>query len=236
MRFSHYTGEKETVRKILKNGFAWVPNMRSLISDLLPLHDFTAREPQQFGMISFTELPPEAAQGPRRAFGNYGIVVSKEWAFSHSIQKVIYVANEGPIFEAIRWIFQYAYDDLVGRSMKREGEVTQMAFTNKARAAVAGGMLYAKLLEIYEYMEPIEHSYQQEWRMVHPMSLYGYGETKQEIIKNVSPPKGWAKFVHVLSITPNDVVGFVCPARERDIFQETLDRPYKGKHIYTYEG
>lgn len=235
MKFTHYTGEKETVRKILENGFAWVPNIRSLISDLLLLHDFTTREPQQFGMISFTELPPEVAQGPRRAFGKYGIVVSKEWAFSHSIQKVI-MANEGPIFEAIRWIFQYAYDDLVGSSMKREGEVTQMAFTNKARAAVAGGMLYAKLLEVYEYMEPIEHSYQQEWRIVHPMPLYGYGETKQEIIKNVSPPKGWGKFVHVLRITPNDVVGFVCPVRECSIFQETLDLAYQGKHIYTFEG
>lgn len=236
MMFTHYTGEVETVRKILKNGFAWVPNRRGLISDLLPYQDFTEREPQQFGMISFTELPPEAAQGPRHAFGKYGIVVAKEWAFSHNIQKVIYVATGGPVFEAMRWIFQYAYGDLLKRSLNREGEVTPMAFTNKARAAVAGGTLYAKLLEIYKYMEPIKHSYQQEWRIVHPMPLYGYGETKQEIIKNVTPPRGWAKFVHVLTITPTDVIGFICPTTERDIFQGALDRLYKDKHIYTFEG
>jgi hypothetical protein len=235
MMFTHYTGEVESVRKILKDGFAWVPNRRGLIPLLLQSHDFTEREPQQFGMISFTELPPEAAQRPRHAFGKYGIVVAKEWAFSHNVQKVIYVATQGPVFEAMRWIFQYAYDDLIKRSLNHEGEVSQMVFTNKARAAVAGGALYAKLLEIYEYMEPIEHSYQQEWRMVHPMPLYGYRETKEEIIKNVSPPTGWAKFVHVLTVTSNDVIGFICPITERDMFQEALDRPYKDKHIYTFK-
>ncbi len=233
--FTHYTKEVESIRKILNNGFAWVPNRRELISVLVPSHDFAEREPQQFGMISFTELPPEAAQRPRQAFGKYGIVVAKAWALSHKIQKVIYIAATGPVFEAMRWIFQYAYDDLVKRSLNREGEVTKMAFTNKARAGIAGGALYARLLEIYEYMEPIEHSYQQEWRITHPMPLYGYAETKQEIIKNVSPPMGWAQSTHVLTITPTDVIGFVCPTTERDMFQNVLDRPYKDKHVYTFE-
>jgi len=174
MNLTHYTGEIDTIIKILNNGFAWVPNTRGLISDLLPFHNFKKREPQQFGMISFTELPPEGAQGPRQKFGNYGIVVSKEWAFSQNIQKVIYVANNGPLFDALQWIFQYAYNDLIRRSMKREGEISQMIFTNKARAAVADGMLYANLLQIYEYMEPIEHSNQQEWRIVNPSPLYGF--------------------------------------------------------------
>lgn len=235
MGLTHYTAEIETVNKILNNGFAWIPNIRGLIADLLPFHDFKDREPQQFGMISFTDLPPEVAQGPRGKFGNYGTVVSKEWASSKNIQKVIYVDSKGPIFEALRWLFQYAYDDLVKRSLNREGEVSQMIFTNKGRAAVAGGMLYAKLLELYEYVEPIEHSYQQEWRIVHPMPLYGYKETKQEIISNVSPPKGWGKFVHVLTLTPNDVVGFVCPAKERKFLQRALNHRYREKRIYTFE-
>jgi hypothetical protein len=169
MGSTHYTSEIETVNKVLNNGFAWVPNTRRLITNLLPFHNFREREPQQFGMISFTDLPPEAAHGPRSAFGNYGIVISQEWASSNNIQKVFYIDSEGSIFEALRSLFKYAYDDLVKKSLNREGEVSQMAFTNKARAAVAGGILYAKLLELYEYMEPIEHSYQQEWRIVYPM-------------------------------------------------------------------
>jgi hypothetical protein len=68
------------------------------------------------------------------------------------------------------------------------------------------------------------------------MPLYGYGETKQEIIKNVSPPMGWGKLVHVLKITPPDVIGFICPITERDMFQEALDHPYRDKHIFTFKG
>lgn len=143
------------------------------------------------------------------------------------------MAKEGAVFEALKWIFKCAYDDLVKNSMQREGEITQMAYTNKEMATVAGGLLYRKLLEIYEFMEPIENSYQQEWRVVHPTPLYGYKETKQDIIKNVSPPEGWAKFIHVLGITPKDVIGFVCPVSKCDIFQETLDRRYREKDIYT---
>lgn len=137
MGFTHYTSEIETVNRILSDGFAWIPNKRGLIANLLPFHDFKDREPQQFGMISFTELPPEAAHRVRTTFGKYGIVVSQEWASSNNLQKVIYVDSKGPIFETLRWLFQYAYDDLVKKSLNREGEVSQMAFTNKARATVA---------------------------------------------------------------------------------------------------
>lgn len=233
MSFTHYTGEMTTVQRILENGFVWVDNKRNLISDLLPNRDFIEREPQQFGMISFTELPPERAEGPRLEFGNFGIVVSREWAASHNIQKVWYVAGEGPIFEALRWLFQFAYEDLVKKSMQREEEVSHMAFTNRVRAEIAGGRLYSKLLQLYEYMEPIENSYQHEWRIVHPMPLYGYKNTKQEIIENVSPPKGWAKHVHVLTLTTDDIVGFVCPLNELGAFQELLNSPFQEKPIYS---
>jgi len=91
MVFTHYTSEIATVRNILTNGFAWIPNKRDLITNLLPFHDFKEREPQQFGMISFTDLPPEAAHGVRTKFGNYGIVISQGWASSNNIQKVNYV-------------------------------------------------------------------------------------------------------------------------------------------------
>ena len=230
MVFTHYTSEIATVRNILTNGFAWIPNKRDLITNLLPFHDFKEREPQQFGMISFTDLPPEAAHGVRTKFGNYGIVISQGWASSNNIQKVNYVDTNGPIFEALRWLFKYGYDDLVKRSLNREGEVSQMAFTNKARAAVAGGILYAKLLELYEYLEPIEHLYQQEWRIVHPLPLYGYKETKQEIINNASPPKGWGKFLHVITLTSDDVIGFVCPAKDKEILQIALNHRYYVGH------
>ncbi len=235
MQLTHYTPEVHTVGKILVNGFAYVPNKRGLIVEFLSSHDFSEREPQAFGMVSFTELPPDRAQGPRETFGNYGIVVSGEWASSHHMQKVLYVAREGPIFEALCWLFQHAYVDLKERIKFPEDAAWQMAYTNKVMAGIAGGLLYANLLQLYEYLEPIEHSYQQEWRVVHPYPVYGYGKTKQEIIGNVSPPKGWAKHLHTLSVQPSDVLGFVCPVDEEEILRGCVPSEYRDKPVHTFE-
>ena len=46
---THYTGHIDAVVNILNNGFAWVNNERKLIRNLVPAHDFSEREPQQFG-------------------------------------------------------------------------------------------------------------------------------------------------------------------------------------------
>lgn len=120
---THYTHEIETLKKILDNGFAYVPNKRGLIADFLPHHNFEEREPQQFGMISFTDLPSVKAIRHRDDFGSYGVLVSKEWANSHNIQKVIYIDNKGPIFESLQKLFNQGYDDLIHKSMVREKEV-----------------------------------------------------------------------------------------------------------------
>jgi hypothetical protein len=234
MQFTHYTGTIETVQKIFSNGLAWVPNRRGLIEAFLPSHDFSGREPQQFGMVSFTELPPATAEAPRKVFGNYGIMVSEEWAFSQKMQKVIYIARKGPVFDSLCALFQYAYAELLKASVRREKEISQMVFTNKVRAGIAGGSLYANLLQLYEYMEPIDNSYQQEWRIVHPQPLYGYRETKEELIKNVSPPKGWAKFMNVLPLEPKDMVGFVCPVHDEVVFRQVLPEAYHNIPLYSY--
>ena len=235
MLFTHYTRHIQNINKILTNGFAYIPNKRELISNFLPLHDFSEREPQQFGMISFTELPIGQAQGPRKTFGNYGIVVSKEWAFSQQIQKVLYISLNGPIFHSLYKLFQYSYDELNNKSKLREGEVSSMAFTNKERARIAGGMTYSYLLQLYEYMEPIANSYQHEWRIVHQYPYYGYPKTKKEIIANVSPPKGWATILNVLKIEHQDIDSFICPANEREKLKDVLPLKFQGKAINTFE-
>lgn len=231
IQLTHYTQEIGTIEKILKNGFAYVPNKRDLISDFLPSHDFSKREPQQFGMVSFTELSPSQAKEHRKAFGNYGILVSTEWAVFHQIQKVLYIGNDGPIYDCLCNLFQVAYEELNQKSLAREGEVTEMAYTNKIRAAIAGGYIYSNLLQLYEYIEPIKNSYQQEWRIIPPKPYYGYAETKAEIIRNVSPPKGWAQFLNVLPIKPEDIIGFVCPGSKQNDFKKLLQSEFSRKPI-----
>jgi len=233
--FTHYTREIKAINGILSNCFAWIDNKRGeLIKKFLPDHDFSEREPEQFGMISFTELYPHAANQVRNTFGNYGIIVTPEWAHRHGIQKVLYIPDKGPVFESFAFLFKFAYEDLKAKSLEREGEISEMSFTNRIRAAIAGGHLYSHLLKLYSFMEPINNAYQEEWRIVNPNPLYGFGKTKEDIIKNVSPPKGWAKFVHVLSIKAENVLGFVCPAKEKIVFQNELIEEYRKKEIYTF--
>lgn len=235
VQLTHYTGSIDTVVKILTNGLAWVPNRRELIARLIPFHDFSDREPQQFGMISFTELSPEASAPVRRDFGNYGIMVSSEWAALQKAQKVLYVDYEGPVFENLSSLFQYAYGDLICSSQLRVGEVSLMAFTNRLMADETSAFLYGKLLRLYEYMELSVHSHQQEWRIANPEPLYGFKKTKPEIIENVSPPKGWAKIINLLRIEADNVVGFVCPVCEKQLLMDALPNPYKDKTVTTLQ-
>ncbi|MBI5588823.1 MAG: hypothetical protein HY889_10735, partial [Deltaproteobacteria bacterium] len=156
------------------------------------------------------------------------------WALSHKAQKVIYTDTTGPISEAFGRLFRQAFEDLKSKIEDRS-QGDKMAFTNKAMSVAYGGRMYSNLLQIYEYMEPIENSYQQEWRIVHPHPYYGYEETKEKIIQAVSPPKGWAKHLNVEKIEPKDVVCFICPAGEENRVRAILPANYKGKSIKTYD-
>lgn len=233
IQLTHYTKDIENIRMILENGFAYVPNKRNLIKHFISEYDFTKREPQEFGMISFTELPVEMTKEIRQTFGCFGITIEMEWALSHKAQKVIYMDIIGPIPEAFGRLFQQAFEDLKSK-IEARSPGDKMAFTNKAMAVTYGGRMYSNLLQIYEYMEPIENSYQQEWRIVHPLPYYGYKKSKKEIIQDVSPPRGWGQYLNVLGVKPKDVVCLVCPAGEENRLRAILPDTYKFKAIKTY--
>ena len=224
---THYTDSFEAILGIISHGFAWVPNERGLISDLVPDHEFDEREPQQFGMISFTELNPSDAARNRQKFGEFGISVSKAWAEKHEAQKVLYVDRKGPVFEAFKRLFQAAYGQLEQNIDFPDDAALRMAFTNKQMAGVTGGILWAHLLQIYEYLEPIENAYQQEWRIVHPYPYYGYPQSKTDIIKAVSPPKGWAQHFNVVPLECEDVVRIICPKSCCDRLRKNLPKLYR---------
>jgi hypothetical protein len=233
---THYTKSVEAVVNILSNGFAWVNNKRNLIHKLAPAHDFSEREPQQFGMISFTDREPPAPTKHRREFGEFGVVVSCEWARSKMAQPVLYVPEEGPVVITLRWLFKNGYEQLKSAIKYPDDAAAQMAFTNKAMARVQGGLLWSNLLTLYEYMEPADNAYQSEWRIVHSDPLYGYPSSIQEIIQRVSPPRNWAKHLNVLRAPDDAVIGFVCPRRHQESFARALPSSFSSKPIRVYEG
>lgn len=210
---THYTHTAKAVANILTHGFAWLPNSRRLASLLMSDHDFSKREPQQFGMISFTEIEPPCARVHCEEFGFFGIVVSGDWARQNNAQRVIYVEDHGPITDAWRAIFAIGYRDVKARIRFPDDGVWLMAYENKAVArAIARSALWANLLQIYEYMEPSSVAHQREWRIVNPEPLYSLSKSKDEVIRNVSPPQNWAKFTNVVSIRRTAVEALVCPA------------------------
>jgi Putative abortive phage resistance protein AbiGi, antitoxin len=212
---THYTRTVEAVANILTHGFAWFPNRRRLTQLLIPNHDYSAREPQQFGMISFTEIEPSSAKTHTEKFGDFGIVISEKWAVQHCAQRVIYVESEGPVTEAWRSLFAIGYNDVQSRITYRNDGVWLMAYENKAVASsIVGSMLWANLLQIWEYMEPASEAQQREWRIVNPKPFYSLSESKSEAISHVSPPQNWAKFTNVIPISRDEIKALIC-ARNR---------------------
>lgn len=234
---THYTNEPDALINILNHGFAWVANRRHLTTLLIPMHDYTAREPQQFGMVSFTELRPEEARAHTTIFGRLGIVVTDSWAHQHNAQRVMYIENEGPFIDALRAVFKIGYDDLKARIEYPNDGGWLMSFENKATAAaVAGAHLWANLLTIWEYLEPASSAYQREWRIVNPLPLYSISEDKKETIGNVTPPKGWAQHTSVIPVAPADVEAIVCPSSLVRAIRSRLPSGYQDVSIIEIDG
>ncbi len=234
---AHYTNSLESVANILETGFAWVANRRRLIEMLVPDHDYSKFEPQQFGMVSFVKLAPGEVNTFSSPFGRYGIMVSDDWATRNNAQRVIYVDNEGLVAETLKAIFNIAYCDCKSRIRFPDDAVWNMAFENKAVAAsVVGATLWANILQLYEYMEPSYLSNEREWRIVNPDPNYGFAQKRtEEIIKDVSPAIGWAEHVNTLSSPSNDtkmkfntedITALICPADESETIKKNLPESF----------
>lgn len=232
MRLIHHTKSGETVSAILENGFAYVANRRQLCEELLEEHDFSQREPQQFGMISFRAYdgPPLSRHIDR--FGGYGICVTQKWAMTNAAQKVLYIDRSGPVFEAMRQLFVSAYSEVKEIvSVYPDDEARAMAYHNKSMATALGAIDYANVLQLYEYVEPIENQYQNEWRICNSHPNYGISQNVSEAIADVSPPKGWAQFSNVKKIRPEDVDHLICPQGETKNLRSLLPQDFRNLEI-----
>lgn len=236
MILTHYTRTLDGVAGILENGFAWAPLPRNLIQDLVPSHDWSATEPQQYGLISFTEQPVPALRRHLETFGRYGIQVAPDWAQRQSATRVTYLERRGPLFDALKGLFAIGYANVKKGIRYPEDGLWNMACVYKSAAAALASPFWAHLLTVYEYLEPAENSYQCEWRVVHPTGVGNLSRDTSDRIRNVSPPTGWGKYLHVLPVRPADIHGFVCPVADREHFIARLPSGYRNKTIATYDG
>ncbi len=234
---THYTRTAEAVGNILTHGFGWFPNPRRLTHLLMPLHDFSKREPQQFGMISFTENDSHHAKAHCEEFGFFGIVVSDKWATEKNAQRVIYIEEHGPATEACRNLFAIGYRDVQQRIKYPDDGGWLMAYENKAAAsAIAGSALWANLLQVWEYMEPAYVAQEREWRIVNPEPDYSLSESKSEAIRQISPPQNWPRFTNLVPIPRIEVEALICPPSRVPELTTFLPESYKNVTILESNG
>lgn len=222
----HYTKSLENVVSILKKGFLLIPNKRGLIRTLVPDGPFADTEPQEFGMVSFAEIEPGKATEHRAAFGDFGVAVTWEWAARHYAQRVIYLKQEGPVFEAFRSLFGMAKANLDRKIRFPENGMLTRAYTNRAMAGVQGAAFWANLLTLYEYMEPAENSSQMEWRIVqkHPFT-FSERDKPSNIAQALADAEKWG--ITRLKVTVEDVPFLICPTRHAKALRNALPKGFE---------
>ncbi len=225
----HYTRSAENVVSILRNGFMVVPNPRGLMRHLLPNDNFKVREPQQFGMVSFTELRRVDACSHREKFGEFAIGVSWDWAKRMYAQRVLYV-GEGRILEAFAWLFQYARQEVACNF----SETPITAVLENRAIASAYSQAYAHLLTLYEFMEPDSNSGQVEWRIVNPIPEYHRLDDWEGMMAKL---RGLAsRGVGTIRLEPSDVEFLLCPKRSISSLLDALPPEFRSAPIVPTDG
>lgn len=224
----HYTTSVEVVASILRHGFMVFPNRRNLINRLLMMPGFEQREPQQFGMVSFTELQREDVAYHRERFGNFGIAVSWSWAMRHHVQRVIYL-GEGHIMNTFAWLFQYGKQELE-RNYRGEGGLEAL-LVNRAMAGLYS-QLYSRLLTLYEYMETERNSRQVEWRIVNPLPQY-YDLHDMDALKEKLLAYAM-KGIGTIGVRPADIEMLVCPRSQVATLRQAIPDEFKDVPIVPY--
>jgi hypothetical protein len=229
----HYTDRVGNVGSILGNGFLLIPNSRNLIHKLLDEDDPWDREPQEWGMVCFSEVPVGAAEDHRSIFGRFGVAVSWSWAASNGIDRVIYVREDGPVFALWRFLFQSAYQDLKTRESSGSPSWGGMSAYNRAMASSIGAAGWATLLRLYEFMQPQADSDQAEWRIVNRQPFHFASRDKNQQIKQaLEMSKTWQ--LANLRLHPRDVELLVCPKASVAELRAVLPEDFRHTSIHVY--
>lgn len=228
----HYTSLESAI-KILRNGAFWfVPNRRHVLGRLLPGEDLGPEEPQRYGAVSFTRLEPTLASAHRQAFGTFGIGVSETWAQVHGAQPVIYIPEDGPAVQELRFLFETGLREVRINRAKQQGvpapiaEMGQSIHNKRVAALFDQARLWHSVLTLFEYMELAEHSAQQEWRIVQQVPFAFNSDDREGQLGEAAEDEGrWR--LRQLAFEATDVEYVVCPARERRSFISSLPRSFR---------
>lgn len=215
--FTHYTKSFGKLVSILTHGFLIGAPPQRMIRYLLPdVYGKKAKgpepkmEPEQFGAVSFTEVPPDEAARVRKDFGPFGVIVSKGWALRRLPQKVEYVDPNAPDFPARRARYEAGYQEIAALIAKSNDAVLEWGIWNADVAFIYGACLWAELCYEYRHLEHIRYVHQKEWRV---FSRFPIHRPRRSKLTGVLPPVGWdlADGVSMFHLERKDVIALVVP-------------------------
>ena len=212
----HFTS-KDGLCGILENGFALLPCDRALLDDLFGRNRPFEGDPQNFGMVCFSEALLEKS-APVRKKGNYGIAVKFDWAEENGIRKVQYISR----LKAFRLQrrFRKAVETLKSRIGYPEDEGLKLAFKNKEFAAFMGAPEYTEILDEYEYFQTSRDKAQREWRITQKLPFYNLQPGQ------VPSGKRWGR-LYFRKIEPQDIKFLVCPTGHEAATRNFIPNRYR---------
>lgn len=220
MELIHFTRSARAVGQILQEGFVFSPNRKLLAEAVFSDPEISADERGRFGSISFRECgESQITEEHCREFGSFGICVSEEWARSNRAHPVTYLDRTGPIALALRTLFAAALERL-----------------RADRGGPGGGDRlrkpeYASVLTLYEYLEPIEHSYQREWRIVNGIPV---GELTRAAKISPEESRRLARsedFRQAAPVRPEDIRHLLCFSDQVQELRECLPPDFRSHEI-----
>lgn len=207
----HYTS-RAAVIGILERGFAYMPCDRLLLAAFFGRNRPFMGDPQNYGMVCFTEAPPKQARAVRKK-GDHFLAMRAEWARDKGVRKVRYF---GPYDTwRLRRQFMAALKEMTAMIAYPDDEGLKLAYRNKAFAALLGASKYAELLDLYEYSQTWRDRGQREWRITQKLPFYDLPSGQ------LPSPEGWG-MLHYLRFNADDVAFIGCPTARAEEVRNAL--------------
>lgn len=221
----HFTG-KSALIGILKTGFALMPCDRRLLDDLFGTNRPFEGDPQNFGMVCFTEAPLNKSKEIRKK-GDYGIAVKMEWALDKGIRKVKYLGRSET--HLLREKYKRAIRQMQNAIRFPDDEGLKLAFKNKEFAAFLGAPAYAALLDEYEYSQTLRDEKQMEWRITQHHPFYN---AEPGVVPSA---EGWGGILFYVKFDLQDVAYLVSPSGKHKELRRDLPRKFRQLEIRTVD-
>lgn len=165
-------------------------------------------------------------------FGMFGVCLNRNWVIQNGFRPVLYIKEKGFLHKVFQTRFDEALRELdsIIENEPKDDAFPRMAFTNQAVSMWLNAKKWSEFLEIFQYMEPVKHSYQSEWRFCRTKPMHNQ-QTVEEMKRYVKSKSGWTLGISLRKFEPEDVTALFLPKHFEEDTKVAIPAPYNGKPI-----